>query len=824
VKASPVITSTNAGELGPALDGRMDLAKYSQGARLSENFLHLVQGPAQRRGGLRFVEEVKDSDDRCWLVEFEFSATQAFTLEFGDEYVRFYTNRGRLLVSGVDAYDAGTDYVVGDLVLVAGSGGSYDEDAFDEGAFDPDAYDFDSAGGDVYYYCIADTTGNAPPNATYWYALTEDIYEIPSPYTAAQLTNTDGTCSLRIVQSGDVLYIAHSSRTIAPMKLTRYANTNWQFSTYRPNQGPFLSLNQDTAITVYASAASGSVTLQASADIFAATDVGRLFRLEVEDHASEPWETNKSYALNDLVRSDGKTYKCTDAGTSGTATPIHDHGRAWDGKAAVQWEYQDPGYGIARITAYTDANTVTATVITDRDNGLNVMPFDVIGSGKATDRWQLGAWSDTTGYPSAVTFFKNRLWWATRQSLHGSVPNDFENMAEDFFNEVRDDSAINYQVNAQDINEILWIEGGEKLIVGTGGGEFVGGEQNPNNPLSPFNFQCPPQSRRRVRGVAPVGVGTSLLYVQRAGRKLLSMDYAIERDRYVSSDQTVLNDRITRSGIVWMCYQGEPDSMLWCGLANGKLVGFTLDQEQQVAGWGRHPIGGDGLVESGVSTPSPNGLREDLWVIVRRTINGQTKRYVEYMEKPWEGNDIDGSLGEDQEDAFYVDSGLSYNGVSTRTVTGLEHLEGCTVQVLADGAVVSPDPVVSGGSITIARAAVTWQIGFQYVSRWVSNRIEVPTNDGTSQGKIKRLQGAAVRFIDTLGGECGQFGGTLESLSYRSVSTSMGHGEPIRFTGTHDAVFGAEYDVDAMLEIRQAQPLPMTITSIAPRLGVHGSP
>lgn len=793
MKSAPLITSTNAGELGPYLEGRTDLAKYAQGAKLSQGFIHKVQGPAVRSGGLRFIEEIKNSDDRTWLVEFEFSATQAFVLEFGDGYVRFFTDRGRNLVTGVAAYNAITNYVIGDLVSNAG----------------------------VNYYCILATVANAPPNATYWYALTADIYEIPSPYAVGDLTNSDGTCALRVEQSGDVLYIAHASRALRPYKLTRHGTTNWQFSEYSPNDGPFLSMNQDTASTVYASAQSGSVTLQANGPIFAATDVGRLMRLEVKNLDVKPWETNKSYSVNDLARSDGKTYKALNAKTSGTDTPIHDHGTAFDGQDGVNWEYQEPGYGIARISAYTDADTVTADVIVDRDAGLNVLPFNVVGSGKPTDRWQLGAWSDSTEWPSSVTFFKARLWWSTRFTLHGSVPNDFESMAEDFFNEVRDDCAINYPVSGKQVSEILWIYGADRLMIGTDGGEAVGGEQNANNPLSPSNFQVIWQSRRRVRGVPPEGVGTSLLYVQRAGRKLLSMDFAIDVERYRSSDQNILNDRITRGGITWMCYQGEPDSVLWCGTATGRLINFTLDAEQQVTGWGRRPIGGEGLAECGVTVPSPDGGREDPWFIIKRTINGVTKRYVEVIMPAWEGDDEDGTEGDAQEDAFYLDSGLTYDGAPTTTISGLGHLEGQTVQVLGDGAVVSPNPVVSGAAITgLSRELSKAQIGLPFPTRWVSMRIEVPTQDGTSQGKMKRMHGANVRFVDTLGGRAGQYGKTPERLSLRSVSTPMGSPQAIR-SGDFDVSFGADHALDAIIEIVQDQPLPMTIASIAPRMQVH---
>ena len=329
MKASPLIANFNAGEWSPELSGRSDLAKYPNSAKLLRNFIATVPGPLVRRGGTRYVAAVKDSADRCWLVRFEYSATQAWILEFGDLYVRFYTLHG-----------------------------------------------------------VVESSPGVP-------------YEIVSPYAAADLTNSDGSFALSIVQSGDVLYIASQTRTYAPRTLTRVANTNWVFATYAPDQGPLLELNQTTT-TLQASASTGSVTITASAPLFAATDVGRLIYMAVQNLDVKPWEADVSYSTNDLARSDGKTYKALSSTTSGTWPPVHEQGNAYDGQAGVQWAYQDSGYGIARITAYTDATHVTATVITDTDSGLNQLPAHVVSG--TTKRWKLGAWSATTEYPASVTF------------------------------------------------------------------------------------------------------------------------------------------------------------------------------------------------------------------------------------------------------------------------------------------------------------------------------------------------------------------------------------------------------------------------------------
>lgn len=788
MRVSPAISNFNAGELSPSMEGRFDLDKYANGCKLSENYIQTVQGPAVRRGGTRFMAEVKNSANRSQLVKFEFSATQAFQIEFGDLYVRFYTDHGQLIVSGVTAWSNATTYSVGDLASRLG----------------------------VNYYCIVGHLNHQPPNATYWYALTGNIYEIPSPYTVTDLTNADGSCALDVEQSGDVLYIVNSYGTKITKLLTRYADTKWLFSDYAPNTGPLEDVNL-TAVTLQASANTGAVTITASAPTFVSTDAGRLLRLASENLTVKPWETNTGYGINDLVRFDGKTYKALNAATSGTSPPIHERGTAYDGAAGVQWDYQNSGYGNLRITVYTDPTHVTATVIAEAQNGLRYLPADVVSA--TTTRWQLGAWSDTSGYPTTVTQWRNRLWFGSGRFLDGSVPDEFDNMAGDLFGLTGTDSAIRSQIQSADVNDILWISGSDKLIVGTGGGEFVCGEITITSPLGPENFKIELHSKRRTRGVRPLIVGSTLLYVQRAGRKLMSFEYRFDIDRYSGNDQSALADRITRTGIVGMVYQNEPYSIAWSWLFNGKLLGFTYDKDQQVMGWHRHPIGGNGFVESVVVTPAPDGARDEVTMQVKRTINGVTKRYIEFIEKPWEGVDQDGTVGDDQEDAFYVDCGLTYDGAPATVISGLSHLEGQTVQILADGAT-HPDKTVSSGSITLDRATSVAQVGLSSRARLVKLRLEAGAGDGTSQGKTKRVHGATVRFIDTLGGKMGMYNGRLDDISLRSPSVGMGQPQPFA-TGDVIVDFPGDYDTDCMIEIRQDQPLPMTIAAIMPRLRTY---
>jgi hypothetical protein len=738
--ATPILTSFNAGELEKTLDGRTDLQKYAQGCKLLENFMPIVQGPLVRRGGSRYVSGTKTQSVRSWIRRFEFSATQAYLIEFGNQYVRFYTLHGVVLSGG-------------------------------------------------------------PP------------YEVVSPYDEAHLTNPDGTCALSITQSGDVLYIGNMYRTIKPQKLTRLGATNWVFSEYRPKTGPLIEMN-DTTTSIYASAQTGSVTLEASSGIFAATDVGRLVRLEPQHLNVHPWEQDKAYIIGDLVRSNAKTYKALNAKTSGSSPPIHEYGQAYDGKDGVLWEYQDSGYGMVRLTGFTDADTVTGDVVVDQGSGLLMLPVGVVGSGSTTKRWTLGAWSDTTGYPGVVEQWRGRLAWFQGQRYAISVPADFENMSADFFGIQSADCAIWDILQSEDVNDVNWAcECEKKLLVGTPGGEFALGEITSSDPLGPGNIEALRQTRRRSRAIRPMVVDSAVIFIQRAGRRMLSMDFDVAIDKFKTTDLAVLARHITRSGIIDMAYQAEPYSQLWCVLGNGLLAALTLDQEQNVIGWHRHPIGGSAIVESVAVIPAPSGDRDEVWIQARRSINGSTKRYVEYIERPWE-------FGDPQADAFYVDSGLTYSGAPTMTITGLDHLEGEVVQVLADGAR-HPDRTVVAGAITLQVLAILVHVGKKAPARMISMRLEAGAQQGTSQGKTKRVHQVTVRLLDALGGQVGVSGCPLSEIQYRDSRVPMG--SPPAIVESQDFPMPVEsgYERECRIEVLQDQPFPMTIAAVIPELRTY---
>lgn len=774
----------NGGELSPTVEGRVDINKYSNGLHRMRGFIPLVQGPARRRSGTRFVAEVKDSGIRGWLAPFTFSDDSAFVLEFGANSMRFYTDHGQLIVTVFSPYSAVTTYSPGEVVNVAGQA----------------------------YVCILETVGNAPPNATYWYPLTmvggNAIYEIPTPWAESDLTKPDGTFKLWMEQSGDVIYITHPD--YPTQKLIRQANTVWSLTPVEFKNGPFIGVNLDETITVYASAETGTgITLTASGGIFDAAQIGSLMLLETKltDQIAQ-WEPGKVVVAGVSRRSDGNYYVSLTGGTTGGSKPIHLQGARYDGDPGVQWEYLHSGYGIVRITAVASAVSATADVVSR-------VPAQAVGVGNPTTRWSFAEFSDQRGYPSHVSFFRERLFLFRTTQAWGSVASDFENFANRDGAEVTADMAISINFASDQINDVAWVMPGNQLLVGTVGNEFAIGELSTSDPLGPANIQATPQTSHGSRQVRPIRVNDSILFAQKSGRKLREIRFSFESEGYATTDLTVLAEHITKGQIIQQAYQQEPHSIIWCACANGELIGFTFNREQDVLGWHAHPIGGvDAAVESVACIPSPDGARDELWLIVSRTIDGVQKRYIEYMERDFisvEGMTL-------AEDAFFVDSGLTYDGAPATTVSGLDHLVGETVAVFANGESQGTQTVSAGGSVSILPgSAVPYHIGLPYEATLTTMRIETGSDIGTAQGKIKRVVEVRVRLLDAVGGVMGRDGGYLDAIQPDPDAPAGLYSDD-----SETVTWPNGYELAGRMTIKQEEPLPMTVVAIMPIVATTG--
>lgn len=734
-KANPIQNSFNAGELSSTMDGRTDVDKYLIGCSTLENFVPLVEGPLTKRMGLYYVYGTKDATDGAWFARFEFNTEQAYVLEFGDGYIRFYTNNGILLNLGVP-------------------------------------------------------------------------YEIVSPWAWADLTNDDGTFALQMYQSADVIYITGGGKP--PQKLSRVANTNWTIANVDFQGGPFNDVDPDQTITVYASAQTGTgITLTASSSIFQAGHVGCLFYLEQKPtDAIAQWEPGKSVTSTNLRRSDGNVYKALNTATTGSVKPTHTVGAKYDGDTGVQWEYQHSGYGWVKITGYTSGTQVTADVV-------SLIPDQATGVGNPTKRWAFQKWNGVDGYPVAVAFYRERLVFAKGIDVELSVAGDYENFRRKDGDQITADMAISMTLSSATVNDIKWMAAiGPNLIAGTSGGEFKISSLTDSSAFGPANKEAQFRVGRGSRQVAPLIIEDSMFYVQRNGRKVWELKFEYDTEKFAVTDKMIYSRHIAKGKIIQMAYQRDPHSILWAVTADGKLIAATISIEQGVSGWHRHPT--DGFVKSIAVIPTTDG-DDQLWIVVRRNVNGSDVHYVEYLKSQWDGNT------DDVEDAFFVDSGLTYDGSPATVISGLTHLEGKTVTILADGAS-HPSRTVSSGSITLQAAASVVHVGLGFTSKMRTMRVEAGAADGTAQGKVKRITNVKYRLLHTVGGKVGPDENNLDEINFRSTGDDMD--EPVA-PATGDFSSGTGWpngsDTDGYAMFVHDQPLPATLLAIMPRVVTEDS-
>jgi len=654
------LTSFVSGELGAKLDGRTDFNKYATGAKTLENFLIHPQGAATRRVGTQFIAEVKDSTKKTRLIPFEFSTVQTYVLEFGNQYMRVYKDKGQVLSSGV-------------------------------------------------------------------------AFEISTPYLEAELFD------IKFAQSADVMYICHPNHTAR--KLSRTGHTAWTLTEIEFTNGPYLSQNT-TSTTITPNATTGTGTLTASASLFASTDVNRLVKI---------------------------------------------HG------------------GYVKITGFTSATVVDMEV---KEN---------LSATTATADWSFGAFSDTSGHPSCVSFFEQRLVFAGTtnepQTLYFSKAGDYENMTAG----TNADDAMIYTIASNQVNRIRYLKSQRTLIVGTTGGEFTVSADGTDAAITPTNIVIKKQSSYGTANVDAIPAGNSVLFLQKAKRKIRELSYNFDTDGYVAPDLTILNDIVTKSGINEMAYQQEPDSILWCVRDDGVLAGLTYQRSENVIAWHRHKLGGTfgtgatatgyGVVES-VASISGELTEDEFYVIVKRTINGATKRYVEVFA-PFDFDETDAT------DFRFVDSHLTYSGSATTTLSGLAHLEGQTVSVLADGAT-HADKVVSSGQITLDRSTSKAVVGLAYDSVLQTMRIEGGAAEGTSQGKTKRISKVVLRLFETVGAKVGPTLDNLETIPFRTTSSLLSNPVDTLLAGDKEIEFRDDYNTDGFIFIKQDQPLPLSVLAIYP--------
>lgn len=850
-KVSPIQDDFSTGEISALFKGRVTSDRYKAGLDTCLNYLPTIQGGLTRRPGTKFVAEVKTSSKQTRLVPFEFSTTQAYMLEFGDQYIRVYKNNAEVTLTaqnitaisnanpGVLTYSGSDNYANGDHVYISGLAGTLGNNLNGRTLMVGSV----NTGTNTFNLLNLDGTN---VNTTSYGAYTSggtiaEVYEVNSTYAEADLFQ------LKFAQSADTLYITHPS--YPPKKLTRTAHTSWTLTTISFLDGPYLDGSKDQGYTLsWTGALSiGAHAITAGSATFVATDVGRLLRIK---HPG-----------------------------SLTATT---HGWAW-----------------GTITAFTDSTHVTLTVVGSADSD---------AGGGSSQMWTLGLWSATTGYPGSVVFHEDRLFFAGTLNyplrVNGSCTGDYENFAPTGLpspTETTDSNAVAFSLNANDVNVVRWLVSDEKaLVAGAVKAEWAVRPSSQGEGLTPTNISAKKVTSYGSADIQPVQAGKATLFIQRAGRKLREFSYSYDVDGFRAPDMTVIAEHITRSGLKQLAYQGEPHPFVWAARTDGVLLSmvYERDIDKITAGWARHVLGGtsdaadnDPIVESVAVIPSADGTREEVWMIVKRYVNGSSKRYVEYMTKTFED-------GDDQRDAYFVDGGLSYDNPLTisaatkanpvvvtatahgfsngdkvyisevegmtqlnghsfvvankatdtfeltnqdgeatgnvngtafstyvsggearkyvSTITGLWHLEGETVDVIADASD-QLTKIVSGGSITLSSSATVVHIGYSYRSRGKMLRIDAGAADGTSIGKTRRTHQVGILLFQTLGLSWGTDFNSLDEIVFRKDMDSDSRPVPL-FSGIEVNTIDADYDYENQICWEQDRPFPGTILAVFPQM------
>ena len=631
------------------------------------------------------------------------------------------------------------------------------EDAGDDGGTD-DGGDSGTGSGDG-----DDSSGDGSENA----GTPGEPVRIASPYRAEELDR------LRWVQSNDTLLLVHPNHP--PRSLTRTAHDRWTLTDIAFQGAPeeWAEGNHPSSICFFEERL-----------VLAATpkEPGRLWlsrkseyydlRPNTRQAPLENWSTRR---IDDTRRGvAGETFTLEDYGFFEKGEGVR--GRAAPGEGEAEGEVRYYRYkGAVELEAADGDLTVT---FTDGTPGAK----------------QIESVTDAAGG------LRGEFWSEHAPGDH--VDNDS--------GEPLDTDAIIVTLSAAKASAVEFVIPRSRLWLGTTGGEWSLGAASGTEALSPLNAKAQQEGDAGAATVMPEAVGDAALFVGRGGGKLREMAYRFESDGVVSQDLTILAEHIAGPGLTRIAYAREPDSVLYAARADGLLVSFTYNRDQEVLSWARHPT--DGFVERVATVYSARAARHELWAVVRREGGGTERRCIELLE--------DEFAGDDPSRAFFVDSGVSYDGEPAAVLTGLAHLAGRTVQVLADGAV-HPDRVVDpDGSLRLSRPASKVHAGLGYVSALQPMRLEAGSMRGTAQTKRKRLTQVSVRFHDTLGGKVGPDEANLETIHFRSSASKMG-GPPALWTGDRTVKFPAGWDRDGLLTVVQDQPLPMTVLMIVPEAVVN---
>lgn len=665
--------------------------------------------------------------------------------------------------------------------------------------------------------------------------LDGDGAPIATPYLEADIPQ------LHFRQIADTEWITHVD--YASRKLTRTNPTTFSLDEITFTTGPFLVrndlLNDDSVTMKYTGTLTkDSVgTLISSVAHFESGHVGALFELthprSLTDSTVETTGDSSS-AFLDVKGGWGFNTHGTWTGTVRIIREINGEGEetfrtffgkndrniqltAFESEDNVQYKIEVEGGMSADFSADITANTTTKVGVVRIDSITNTTTavctvMTPIGgtSADTTIRWAEGAWSSVQGYPKSIAFFAGRAIYVGRRDVWFSRVGDFENFS------AGTNDADAFTVSLETANEIMWVDTVDKVIViGTTGPPWTVQSNKVNTPISPTNFTANEQSGDGSADIQGVKVNNAIIYVDDVGKKLREFAFNADEGKYRTPDLLLLAEHATAtSTITWLSYQKNPESMIWFGMADGTMHSLSYERSQNVVAYAPHPT--DGLVSSGSVIPGTD--EDEVWFSVERALDAGTITCIERMEP---------RRLTDDDDAHFVDCGVIYDSTPATVITGLDHLDGEKVSILADGESVAPQTVASG-QITLAANASVVHVGLPFTPQVKPMRLDIETGQGSSHGSIANIPTLVLSLLNSKNVAFGDSIDDLTKINLAHVDNVNNTEIDDLFTGdvkvSQDAGFSIEDSIVISSSVTDdvVDATPLTVRAIIARKDITG--
>ena len=805
----------NGGIWSEQLKGRYDLGNYKSAARTCENFIPTRYGQVEKRAGTQHLGYARAGTTQCVLFPFQYSVDTKFILEVGVGYIRFWSNGQQVKVGG-SPYEVFT---------------SYD---FDE------IYEIQiQAVNDVIYmvhpnHAPATLTRFADDNWVFTQAAISQPYVDPDvdPFTVT-LTPSATAGAISITASapaftgdhlGSIIKMAYAQDSqiinfydeqIATGGYNPAANYNVGDTVYDTVAvGTPARLNHYTCRVAYTGGTLGSTT--PSSDYFdQGIQVTQLYTtgawsLKTTGTWNGVWEIQKSvapftnYITAKVLSSANDANFLVEDDEDGVPTVVRIVGVSansggWQNTNNTLTNIDTELFGYATITGVANTQLAHATVA-------GTLPATT-----PTVSWQENAFSKNQGYPRAVSVLDNRLVFAgTKKKPLGffySGLNDYSNFLSV---NTQADSPFFVETVAEDQSPVQWITAQRELFVGTASAEGTLSGRKQDEAQSAENLPV-------VRWTDSIGsaqrpalqLRNGLLIMQR-GRTVLNMlSYSLENDGYTGEEVTLLCPHLFSSRIQQMAHIREPYSGAFTVQEDGTMCHMVYEPKLEVTGWSKYTTQG-GEFESVAVLPSSGAEvsdEDEVWCVVKRTINGVTRRHIEQFRvgntNKQEANNAD--------NVWYLDAALKFTGSGLTTITGLGHLEGETVCVLADG--IKGSYIVSGNQITLSVPADTVIVGLPVTSEFEPFDLEVQFKGGDTYGKRKQLYDSKLMVWRSLGGSIAHDGQDYQDLIYHTAGETMDESVPLK-DGWIEVFHESSYARQKYWRIKHDEPYPFTLQAV----------